>query len=318
MAVMASDLLKRLEQAQQKWQERQKEKGADSTTKKPATTATQTQTRQTSGGKKKERFGDKIVPLKQHESAAPSVFVRSSLFSARHFRRKRRVLWGHEVYAAGDVTIKFFGQELDQGDFDLLLVLVKLAKEQNPEFEHDESAEQPDDRIHVRVVFTSYQALKTLGLRDNGQNREMLEERIGRLNRANFEIRTKNYVFMSGIINSAFGDRRGDGPWAVQLSMPLAEMLVPGEATKIDMRVRKRLGRKQLAKWLHAFYSSHREPYPIRVETLHRLSGTGGTLKDFKRKLKTALDDVVLACAAEGTKASWSMSEEGLVSWKWK
>ncbi|WP_147240603.1 hypothetical protein [Mitsuaria sp. TWR114] len=44
-----------------------------------------------------------------------------------------------------------------------------------------------------------------------------------------------------------------------------------------------------LKAWLVAFYSTHSEPYPIQVETLHRLSGFPGSLPRFRDKLGLAL-----------------------------
>jgi len=45
-----------------------------------------------------------------------------------------------------------------------------------------------------------------------------------------------------------------------------------------------------LAKWLHSFYSTHKEPFPHKVETLHKLTASNAKdLRTFRPKLKAAL-----------------------------
>lgn len=38
--------------------------------------------------------------------------------------------------------------------------------------------------------------------------------------------------------------------------------------------MRHALDGHQLAQWLHGFYASHAKPFPIKIETLHRLCGS--------------------------------------------
>jgi len=43
--------------------------------------------------------------------------------------------------------------------------------------------------------------------------------------------------------------------------------------------------------FLHAFYSSHAIPFPMKLETLRQMSGSRSKQSaDFKRKVKAALD----------------------------
>ncbi len=77
----------------------------------------------------------------------------------------------------------------------------------------------------------------------------------------------------------------------------------------IDWNQRMALGKSALAKWLHGFYATHAKPYPYKVETLHNLCGSVAAMKEFKRMLKKALDDLVGAGAIE----SWSIDQYDLV-----
>jgi hypothetical protein len=68
----------------------------------------------------------------------------------------------------------------------------------------------------------------------------------------------------------------------------------------IDWDIRQKLRRKPLALWLHGL-SSNAENYPVKVETLHRLSGSLNTQKaGFKRHLAKALDDLQAVGAISG------------------
>jgi hypothetical protein len=63
--------------------------------------------------------------------------------------------------------------------------------------------------------------------------------------------------------------------------------------TTIDWAQRKSLGRNNVAKWLHGFYSSHEQPYAYKVETLQRLCGSTATLREFRRLLRESLERLV-------------------------
>ena len=65
--------------------------------------------------------------------------------------------------------------------------------------------------------------------------------------------------------------------------------------------VRRELDAQPLAQWLHGFYASHAAPYPMRVETLHRLCGSeANELWKFAQTLRKALEAVAEASAAHG------------------
>ena len=77
--------------------------------------------------------------------------------------------------------------------------------------------------------------------------------------------------------------------------------------TLVEWEQRKALG--PLAKWLHGFYASHADPYPLKVATLQEACGSGtGRARDFKKKLVLALDEL----RAVGFLKCWRI-EKGLV-----
>ena len=80
----------------------------------------------------------------------------------------------------------------------------------------------------------------------------------------------------------------------------------PYQVESVLAEVGDALAAKPLAQWLHGFFSSHAAPKPIKVETLHRLSGSeAGELKHFTQALKAALEALEKASAAAGQVFAW-------------
>nr|WP_049791317.1 plasmid replication initiator TrfA [Alicycliphilus denitrificans] len=78
--------------------------------------------------------------------------------------------------------------------------------------------------------------------------------------------------------------------------------------TQVDWAVRHALDGQPLAQWLHGFYASHAKPFPLKVETLHRLCGSEATLmSDYAKTLRKALDAVAGAGAAHGEGFSYAV-----------
>ena len=72
--------------------------------------------------------------------------------------------------------------------------------------------------------------------------------------------------------------------------------------TAIDRDIRQKLRRKPLALWLHGFYSSHAQPYPIKVDTLRELTGSATKEpRKFKQNLKVAFVALEAAAGVKGT-----------------
>ena len=81
----------------------------------------------------------------------------------------------------------------------------------------------------------------------------------------------------------------------------LRPLFAADQFTQVEWAVRHKLDGKPLAQWLHGFYASHAAPFPLKIETLHRLCGSeAGEMWKFAQTLRKALDDVAEASAAHG------------------
>ena len=76
--------------------------------------------------------------------------------------------------------------------------------------------------------------------------------------------------------------------------------------TLIFNLARHLLGDNQLARWLYNFYESHNQPIPFAIDFIQKLCRSETEPKDFKRKLKNALEEVKKAYLAVNLKSKWS------------
>lgn len=216
--------------------------------------------------------------------AVPNGFLRSALFGAIA-KGKRRYIDGEQLAALDGIEIRYTGQRLDQGDLDVWESVLHAVRLQE---------------MGSQCRLTSYALLKLMGKTDTGKNRATLHKRITRLRAGTVELKQGRYVYIGGLIGEAFKDEETQ-EWVIELNPKLRALYGGDQFTQVDWSVRHALDGKPLAQWLHGFYASHAKPYPMKIETLHRLCGSEATLmSDFAKTLRKALDDVAEASAAHG------------------
>jgi hypothetical protein len=81
--------------------------------------------------------------------------------------------------------------------------------------------------------------------------------------------------------------------YVVEPTLEMCPLFASGY-TYLEWGQRPALRRTPLALWLHGYLCSHSAPYPVKVTTLHRLSGSSAQhLRDFKVRVRSALDDLL-------------------------
>lgn len=223
--------------------------------------------------------------------AVPNGILRSALFGAVA-RGRRRYIKGEELAALDGVTIRYKGERLDQGDLDVWESVLHVVR-----------AQSLGSQCRVR----SYALLKMMGKTDSGKNRATLQSRIERLVANAVTIKQGRYTYIGGLIRFAAKDEETQ-EWVIELDEKLRPLFAADQFTQVEWGVRHALDGHQLAQWLHGFYASHAKPFPLRVETLHRLCGSeAGLLSDFAKKLRKALEAVVEASKANGEAFSYTI-----------
>jgi hypothetical protein len=223
--------------------------------------------------------------------AVPNCFLRSALFGAIA-KGRRRYVNGEDIAAVDGVTIRYKGEQLDQADLDVWETILHIVREQ---------------ALGSECRITSYSLLKLLGKTDCGKNRTTLETRIERLRANALTVKQGRRTYIGGLVTRALRDEETQ-EWVIQIDSSLKPFFDVDQFTQIDWCVRQALDGKQLAQWLHSFYATHAKPFPMKVETLHRLCGSDATLmSDYAKTLRKALDAVADASAIHGQRFSYEI-----------
>lgn len=212
-----------------------------------------------------------------HRRVIPNDLIRSSLFTVSNHNTPRTYVKDKLLYCYGNTEISYRGEELRQDDEDVLLQLIHTVKKQED----------------FAVDFMPYSFLGGLDWPQRTQYKDKLKESLSRL--VATEIRLTNETLKSGFSFSlvrkfAWFDDAGQAlkQWKVWLEPELVHLFQDNNFTKVEWQQRRRL--KPLAKWLHSFYSSHREPDPIYMTVLRKATGSKmKTMKHFKVCLRASL-----------------------------
>lgn len=226
--------------------------------------------------------------------AVPNGFLRSALFSAVG-KGQRRYINGEDLAAVDGVTIRYKGEQLDQGDLDVWESVLHVVRFQE---------------LGGQCRLTTYALLKLMGKTDTGKTRMTLQNRIERLVANAVTIKQGRYTYMGSMIRFAAKDEKTQ-EWIVEIEEKLRPLFAADQFTQIDWAVRQALNGQPLAQWLHGYYASHAKPYPIKSETLLKLCGSeNASLTSGRQKLRKALDAIVEASAANGQPFSYDICND--------
>lgn len=223
--------------------------------------------------------------------AVPNGVLRSALFGAIR-RGPRRYLDRERVAAIEGVEIEYTGQRLDQGDLDVWECVLHMARSQG---------------MGQECRFTAYAMLKMLGKADTGGNREVLHKKLLRLRANAVEMKQRRFSYIGGLLDEAYKDN-ATHEYVVVINTKLHPFFAADQFTQIDWVVRRGLDGQPLAQWLHGFYASHAEPYPMNMATLLRLSGSeNAEPRSGRQKLRQALEAVKKASKIHGQSFSYEI-----------
>lgn len=232
------------------------------------------------------------LPLWPEElRACPSCVLRSALFGVVQ-RGRRKALEGEILATWEGVTIRYTGWRLDQGDLDVWLAALHLAREHN---------------LGVRVPVTINEMLRTTGRSTAGSFYEWFKSAIRRLTACAVEITAGRKTF-GGPLIEGFERDEVTGEHVLYLSPRLAELFEDGDYTRIDWETRRDLG-MDLAKWLHGYIASHRataqNPHRLGLERLRTLCGSEtDELWKFRQQIREAMQELQTA----GVVTAWRIT----------
>ena len=218
-----------------------------------------------------------LPPWPDNRRGTPNSFIRSALFSAIQ-GKDRTYLSEAVLFTQQGVTIKYTGQQLNQYDLTIWETLVHLARS------------QPLGHL---CNFTAHTLLQELSLPTGGEQHKPLHSAIIRLTACAVQITHEGKTYFGPLIKSGVKDEV-TSHYHIELNRELIRLYGETQWTAIDWQQRVKLRRKPLAQALHAFYSSRRTPFPLKVSYLQQLTGCRNSQPaSFKRQCRTAFSELV-------------------------
>lgn len=208
---------------------------------------------------------------------APNSFIRSALFAA--IQSKDRQFLKEAVLASQDgITIKYTGEQLNQSDLDVWETIVHLAR---------------DQPLGTIASFTAHGLLKALGLPTGNSQHKQLHSTLLRLTACAVEVEHDGKTYFGPLIKSGAKDDV-TRHYGIELNKGIIKLFGDAQWTALDWNQRQELRGQPLAQALHAFYSSHRAPFSVKLATLQAYTGSRNKqVASFKRQVLAALEQLV-------------------------
>lgn len=224
----------------------------------------------------------------EDKRAIPNCFLRGALFGM--VRKGRRSLVENQpIFTMSQYKVSFSGSEMDQNDLELWDTLMYLAKNR---------------QVNTELRITLYDLCQQMRLTDAKNNYERLTTRAKRLAFGKVSIKTDNKEYFGSLLDDVYIDNE-DGKLVIRYNKKLAPLFIDGDYTLISADIRHLLGDNQLARWLYNFYETHNQPLPFTIDFIQKLCRSDNSPKDFKYKLKIALELVKKAHLSVNLKSKW-------------
>lgn len=213
--------------------------------------------------KRNALLADKQLMLWSEEARGiPNEIVRSALFTVRNRNQPREQLKDVLVAGIGEGQITYTGEELRQDDETVWLQLIHLSRLNG---------------LHTAFYFTPSDFCKAIRWPVSGQSYNRLDKCLTRLQVTSLKLYSKRIDQLLSFAMLPFysGKRRttgNGGLWSAKMHEELVFLFSDFYYTRIEWQQRLSLP-DGMATWLHAYYTSHKDPYNVRIETLAKGSG---------------------------------------------
>ena len=238
---------------------------------------------------------DKYPKWTNITGAIPNLFLRSAIFGIGN---SKKLLIRKRISGPAGFEIFVTGSKLTVNDLRYLDVLFQLANSENT------------------CRFTPYSFLKRMQKTDTGENYKALKIFFSRVMANSIEIIDRNGT-NQGYEGSIVVDKKTNentGDTIVMLNPQLRQFFQKNSFTLLNMQIASEIRNHQLAFWLFGYYSTHAQPFPLKVQTIHELCGSESeNIETFTQCLKRALGKIKSAYIKNHKKFEWSISK-GLVT----
>lgn len=188
--------------------------------------------------------------------------------------------------------MRYTGPRLDQGDLDVWITLLHIARRKP---------------LGEPFKTSAYELLKLQGKTDAGNNRKTLYKRLLRLAAGTLELSTSLHYEVA-LIKLTDGDNL-EQKLVITLNRKLHQLFGRNGFTRIDWSVRRSLNSKPLAQWLHGYLSSHAQPFPMSIDTLMKMAGSlDSSASSREQNIRRALDALQHTSNLHGQPFSYEIS----------
>lgn len=228
---------------------------------------------------------------RDRERAVPTAIIRSALFGVVK-RGRRPYVQGHLIVCWKNCEIRYTGGRLDQYDEDVWMQVLHFARQQ------DLSAENG-------IRFTLRGFLKSMGTSSGGCSTRALFRSLERMTATAVSIRVGSFTYVGSLIDE-FVEDEATGRYVVRINPKLAGLFGTGY-TKLEAETRRRLS-TQITQHLYGYIQSHKatqqHPHRIGLVRLQEIMGSETEPKDFRRKVRRAMEELQRA----GVVTSWRIT----------
>lgn len=224
------------------------------------------------------------------EGQPDASMLRTVLFPAIQ-DKERKYLKSARLGTLGDRDISFMGMQLNQSDLDVWEYALALASQ---------------DASGHRCVLTSDRFLTGLRRPTDARHHEWLKHAIDRLCGCLVLVVHGKLEYFGKLIKDGESPVR-DGYWRLNLNPELTRLYTVRHWTAMDWAQRHKLRGRPLALWLHAYYCGPFRREPLKVRTLHGMSGSAAASP---RCFKVALKGAFRALKGSGAVDDWEIVDD--------
>ena len=205
-----------------------------------------------------------LVLWPEGDRGIPNELVRCAVFAAKNRKERRSIYRAIEpltVSVIGGGQVIYTGEELRQDDETVWMQLVHMSKESRS----------------PQVFFSPHAFLQAIKWPNNGASYTRLLTTLRRLKTASLEVYSHRFdrgVSTGLIVDFTYSKKTDGAPWSVRVFSPENELLFLFDKlySRVDWEMRLALP-EGVSTWLHGFFSSHREPFDHKIETLAKGAG---------------------------------------------
>lgn len=227
----------------------------------------------------------------------PNGFLRSALCSAQRFDKNnhRLMLENVKIVSVAGVDIRYHGVELDQADLDVWETAVHIMR---------------GAPLNEPLLLSLADFFRVLGKSSGGSMQRDLMARLIRLRGATITIHQDKYHYVGGLIDEGAIDE-DTNKLMIRMNPKIINLFQKDQFTHVNLEIKRGLMKQPIALFLYRFYASHAAPFPLKLETIHKLCRSNAkNMTDFKKNVLKSLKKISEVCEENGESFCYEFKDD--------